>query len=67
MHPPPLSLEVAAIMSNLFLSHWVRLPYDNQQEHRYVIIYIVLGARGGGRREGGRGGLKPEERAIPSS
>ena len=66
MHPPPLSLEVAAIMSNLFLSHWVRLPYDNQQEHRYVIIYIVLGARGGGR-EGGRGGLKPEERAIPSS
>jgi hypothetical protein len=53
-------------MSNLFLSHWVRLPYDNQQEHRYVIIYIVLGARGGGR-EGGRGGLKPEERAIPSS
>lgn len=34
--------QASAIVSNLFLSHWVHLPYEQEQEDRNIYIYLAL-------------------------
>lgn len=37
-----MSAQAAAIVSNLFLSRWVHLPFEQQQQRRNIYIYVAL-------------------------
>ena len=34
--------QASAIVTNLWLSHWMHRPLEEEQERRYIYVYIAL-------------------------